>query len=408
MKKKLKQPKIKAVKPDFDKSKPFFSVKEIIFRSDGYAKVFYISSKLQIFLSCLLAAIAVWTAYSYWAYNHSVKIISTKDQELGATRDAYVDLMTDFTALHKNVISVIDTLENYDSSSVEDLELYKNKALVVEDRIKQITTEADWTDDNKILEKTHITEAILQRDIATSERDILKKQLKELLEDVDELQNAEMEIMKRIEEVAGSEITKIKNAINAINKPLKAKSKYFNPMANKKTDNKGGPFIPVESKSRYKGVYGKMTEVVELLDNWEYYQEVISYVPAGKPVWSYWLTSPFGRRSDPFKNSQAIHKGVDLASRTGNKIRTMGKGKVIKSEFNATYGNLIEIDHGNGFKTKYAHMHKRYVKKGDSVEVDEVIGEVGSTGRSTGPHLHYEIIYLGTHVDPLPFIKAKI
>ena len=72
------------------------------------------------------------------------------------------------------------------------------------------------------------------------------------------------------------------------------------------------------------------------------------------------------------------------------------------------YGKMVEVDHGNGFKTKYAHMNEIYVTKGEEVVKDQPIGEVGSTGRSTGPHLHYEILYRGVPVDPMPFMQAKI
>ena len=141
----------------------------------------------------------------------------------------------------------------------------------------------------------------------------------------------------------------------------------------------------------------------------EYYREVVKYVPLGKPVWSYWVTSKFGYRKDPFNKKNAGHKGVDLASRTGNKIQIKAKGRVVKVEHsNRGYGNSVIIDHGNGFQTRYAHMNKIYVKKGDYLKIDATIGEVGNTGRSTGPHLHYEVLYQGHPVDPLPFMQAKI
>ena len=114
-------------------------------------------------------------------------------------------------------------------------------------------------------------------------------------------------------------------------------------------------------------------------------------------------------RDDPFNSKKAGHKGVDLASRTGNKIKTQARGKVTRTRIsNKGYGNLVEIDHGNGFTTKYAHLHVIYVKKGDYLEVGEDIGEVGNTGRSTGPHLHYEILYRGHPVDPMPFMQVKL
>ena len=96
-----------------------------------------------------------------------------------------------------------------------------------------------------------------------------------------------------------------------------------------------------------------------------------------------------------------------MASNTGNKIKTMAEGKVTRAGWASGYGKVIEIDHGNGFKTKYGHLNKIYVNKGQQVAQNEAIGEVGNTGRSTGPHLHYEILYNGAHLNPMVFIKAK-
>ncbi|MFV0626397.1 MAG: peptidoglycan DD-metalloendopeptidase family protein [Alphaproteobacteria bacterium] len=397
----------KKIKVNYNENKkPWFSSKEIIFRSGGRAKVLYISSKAQAIMLGIVLFIAAWTTYSYHVYNHSGKIISTKDRELGETRDAYVDLMTEFMALHRNINSVISSIDRSGMKNDANVQVYKSQVKVVEDKIKQITEEKDWANSDKINEKTTVSEALLQRDIVTSERDALKQQLRNLSSDVDEIKKAELEVMAKLEEVAGAEVLKIKKAIGSINAPLKAKGLYFNPLANKKKS-QGGPYIP-SAKPRDKKIQDKMQVVFENLDNWDYYKEVIQYVPIGKPVWSYWITSKFGARNDPFKNSQAVHKGIDLASRTGNKINTMARGKVIKAIHSPTYGNLVEIDHENGFKTKYAHMHKLYVKKGEYVEKGQTVGEVGSTGRSTGPHLHYEVLYMGKHVDPLPFIQTKL
>ena len=145
----------------------------------------------------------------------------------------------------------------------------------------------------------------------------------------------------------------------------------------------------------------------EAINDRAYYQEAMKRVPLGKPVWTYWLTSPFGKRADPFNAKSAVHKGVDLASAKGNKVKTMADGKVSTAKVMTGYGNVIEIDHGNGFKTKYAHLNKMYVKQGDKVQLGQAIGEVGSTGRSTGPHLHYEVMYEGANMDPMVFIKAN-
>lgn len=403
--------KQKPYSPHYTEKKPFFSEKEIIFRSAGRAKVFAISSRLQVVLLVLLCLIGGWSWYSYHIYNKSGRIITHKNQELVETRDAYVDLMSDFVAIHKNIDSVLASLEKKGAKSGKELDKYKRQAMVVEDKIKQITAEKKWADDKTLNEKASLNEALLQRDIAISERDALRQQLADLETAVKEIKTAELEVFDRVEAIAKKEIQKIKSAFNAINAPIKKQGLYFNPLAgSKKKESSGGPYIPASvAKISDSRLNNKISAIYKAADDLEYYREVVKYVPLGKPVWSYWVTSKFGYRKDPFNKKNAGHKGVDLASRTGNKIQIKAKGRVVKVEHsNRGYGNSVIIDHGNGFQTRYAHMNKIYVKKGDYLKIDATIGEVGNTGRSTGPHLHYEVLYQGHPVDPLPFMQAKI
>lgn len=403
--------KQKPYSPHYTEKKPFFSEKEIIFRSAGRAKVFTISSRLQVVLLVLLCLIGGWSWYSYHIYNKSGRIITHKNQELVETRDAYVDLMSDFVAIHKNIDSVLASLEKKGAKSGKELDKYKRQAMVVEDKIKQITAEKKWADDKTLNEKASLNEALLQRDIAISERDALRQQLVDLETAVKEIKAAELEVFDRVEAIAKKEIQKIKSAFNAINAPIKKQGLYFNPLAgSKKKESSGGPYIPASvAKISDSRLNNKISAIYKAADDLEYYREVVKHVPLGKPVWSYWVTSKFGYRKDPFNKKNAGHKGVDLASRTGNKIQIKAKGRVVKVEHsNRGYGNNVIIDHGNGFQTRYAHMNKIYVKKGDYLKIDATIGEVGNTGRSTGPHLHYEVLYQGHPVDPLPFMQAKI
>lgn len=397
----------KAVKynPQYQEKKKFFSEKEIIFRSQNRAKVLTISSKAQVVFWCVLMVIGAWSFYSYHIYNKSGVMVQAKSEELESTRNAYASLMGDFMSLQKNISNM---LTDSKKTSSKDIEKYKRQASVVEDKIKQLSSENEWASSEKLKEKVALSEAILQRDIASSERDELKRQMNELEDIIDELKQAEMEVLEKVSKISSKEISKIKSAFNEINVPLKKQGLYFNPQANRK-NGKGGLFEPEDApKLQDKNISRKITEIYKDVDDLEYYREIVQYVPLGKPVWSYWVTSPFGGRADPFNKKRARHKGVDLASRTGNKIKTMAKGKVTRAEYASGYGNLVEVDHGNGFKTKYAHMNKIYVKKGEYVDVNDVVGEVGNTGRSTGPHLHYEVLYRGVPVDPMPFMKAKI
>lgn len=380
----------------------FFSPKEIIFRSNGRARVLRISSKMQVFLLALSIAIAGWSFYSYHFYTRSGSIITRKDMELDMAKNAYVNLIADFMALHENV----DNILNKQQPNTQEIEDYKKKATVFEDKIKNITNSVDLVTEGTLDQKKNISEVLLQRDVVVSERDELKKQMAQMEDKLREINNAQLDVFEKLRVISSKEVDKLRSIFSDINVPLKKHGLYFNPLANKK-ESKGGLYIPAKSVIEDERIINKISQIYKNVDDLEYYREIVKHIPLGKPVWSYWVTSHYGTRNDPFKGSKATHKGVDLASRTGNKIEIKAPGKVVRAEWANGYGNLVMVDHGNGFETKYAHLHKIYVKKGQIVKHNEVIGEVGSTGRSTGPHLHYEVLYHGVSVNPMPFIQAK-
>lgn len=116
------------------------------------------------------------------------------------------------------------------------------------------------------------------------------------------------------------------------------------------------------------------------------------------------LTSKFGWRKDPFTGSKSFHKGVDLCASSGTPINVAASGVVKEAKYHASYGNYILVDHGNGYMTRYAHLSKILVKEGQNVIKGECIAKMGSTGRATGPHLHFEVIYEGELCDPWDYI----
>ena len=118
------------------------------------------------------------------------------------------------------------------------------------------------------------------------------------------------------------------------------------------------------------------------------------------------MTSNFGYRMDPFNRAPAMHSGIDFRAEHGSAIRATGGGKVITAEYTGGYGNMVEVDHGNDITTRYGHMSAILVNAGQTVQPGDILGRVGSTGRSTGPHLHYETRIGGEAVDPHRFIVA--
>ena len=128
--------------------------------------------------------------------------------------------------------------------------------------------------------------------------------------------------------------------------------------------------------------------------------------PTAKPVDNYYISSYFGRRKDPFRRVWAMHHGLDMAGWPGSAINATADGVVTKAGTWGAYGRMVEIDHGNGFKTRYGHMKRVRVKRGQQISRGQRVGDMGRTGRSTGTHLHYEIWFGGKPRNPLPFLKA--
>lgn len=135
-------------------------------------------------------------------------------------------------------------------------------------------------------------------------------------------------------------------------------------------------------------------------------EKIVQVMPLGKPMKNYFISSGFGARSDPFHKGSSIHKGLDFVGVTNEKIISPSQGKVILAGKFSNYGNAIVIDHGFGLTTRYGHLSKLKVKEGQIVKKGEIIALQGSTGRSTGAHLHYEIRYKNTPINPKRFLEA--
>jgi murein DD-endopeptidase MepM/ murein hydrolase activator NlpD len=129
-------------------------------------------------------------------------------------------------------------------------------------------------------------------------------------------------------------------------------------------------------------------------------------LPTVTPVDSTWSASSFGIRIDPFTGQNAMHEGIDFIADVGTPVFAAAAGVVVQAAAHHQYGNMVEIDHGNDFVTRYAHASKLFVKAGDVVQRGRKIAEVGSTGRSTGPHLHFEVRYRGVAQNPGRFLRA--
>jgi murein DD-endopeptidase MepM/ murein hydrolase activator NlpD len=172
----------------------------------------------------------------------------------------------------------------------------------------------------------------------------------------------------------------------------------------------GGPFVPVAKPGADASVFDKQLYRIHLSRaQVDKLTRTLSLVPYRKPViGNVEFSSGFGVRSDPFLGRPAMHTGLDFRASTGDPVRATANGKVITAGWSGGYGRMVEIDHGNGLSTRYGHLSEINVRLGEIIKIGQVIGAVGSTGRSTGPHLHYETRIDGDAVDPQKFLRAGI
>jgi murein DD-endopeptidase MepM/ murein hydrolase activator NlpD len=171
----------------------------------------------------------------------------------------------------------------------------------------------------------------------------------------------------------------------------------------------GGPFIPVKPRNDAGNFERQLYRINIARAHVDLLNRTLATVPVRKPVMGEIDTSSgFGVRMDPFINAPAMHSGLDFRGNMGDPIRATAAGKVTQAGWNGGYGKLVEVDHGNGFTTRYGHLSEIDVSAGQTVRIGQAIGRLGSTGRSTGPHLHYETRVDGDAVDPQKFLRAGI
>ena len=167
----------------------------------------------------------------------------------------------------------------------------------------------------------------------------------------------------------------------------------------------GGPYLAPESATAFEN---SIADLDIALDKLEGVKALALKFPFANPAPNRKITSLFGNRIDPFFGKLAMHAGIDFRQKTGSEVKATGAGVVIHAGTAGGYGIMVEIDHGNGITTRYGHLSKLLVKEGDAIDAGDLIALSGSTGRSTGPHLHYEVRRNGGAVDPMRFLNAGL
>ncbi len=366
---------------------------------------------------CGKLGLVIWASWSTYVFIYHRPMLQRRTQQLEEVRDMHERQMTDlevylqkFNQLTKELNVIDDKIVNAEKltdSQKENLINDKSKIWGELDFLKTRLTEM-FTNEDYRAEYTKISELSAEYELTRAENEELKKKDALILESMQKISEADNKIVNLVSTMATENIDEIKNEMKSINntiaslgltqnKLVRSANKYSNHLV-------GSAFNPIELDKELDPKYQKLADDLEL---WHGLSKLDKLLPLGAPVEKVRVTSNYGTRTDPFTGEQKRHRGIDFAGKIGTPLMAVAPGRVISAGERVGYGTTVEIDHGLGFTTLYAHLSQINVSRGDWVRAGTVIGLAGSSGRSTGPHLHYEIRYKGVPFDPTKFVKEK-
>lgn len=243
------------------------------------------------------------------------------------------------------------------------------------------------------LDNTELFARIAELEVKLKESEASKKSF---MDKVQQKMSKNIDSFESMIEQTGLDINSLKN------QAAKSSDKDASKADNKSFDGQGGPYIPASTLE----MSTQETEVISQLDELSVLKQIVDNLPVRKPIQDYQEMSQFGRRIDPFTGRLALHSGIDLSGPAGSKIYATADGIVSTAGRVGAYGNMIDINHGFDITTRYAHLSQILVEEGQKVKKGQVIAIQGSTGRSTGAHLHYEVRYKDQPLNPRNFLTA--
>jgi murein DD-endopeptidase MepM/ murein hydrolase activator NlpD len=354
------------------------SKKKILILSDNRIISIPISSRLQLSTVLVSVTLMLWVSYTtskYFAYGD---IISEKERELWTTSVTNENLKYQMADLHNN----LEDLNKYFS----DLEKYGE--LSDKDKKSPVTSPKGESDEISQIQGTKAHPVNANEDPQREAQRVLFN-----------INNKVKQRISSLEGVISSTGIPLKKIIDK-NKPLKLamegrKKKIL-------ATGQGGPFIPAGDTPYVMDKAVFSSDIRYLLE----LEKTIHVMPVFSPLKHYYITSRFGKRKDPVRGIAAIHQGLDMVGKKSARVYSSAPGKVAFSGMNGAYGRFVEVNHGLGMSTRYGHLSKLFVKEGDDIKQGQVVGLQGSSGRSTGSHLHYEVRFEGQPLDPYQFLKV--
>lgn len=361
-----------------------------------------ISERVQLGCTVIILGILSWVGLTSYSYIFTNEILARKNLEVAEADQHYQKASEQFNVLKRDIEMA--------AKSLEQRQVYLQQLVDSDASLNSDTNEESLL---PLPEKGHggTEDKVPETKITPAYDKISRDQQRQ--DSLEKLKSQLALIEKKQQQLANNMTSRISKRLAYIDKVMQLSGvkpeKIMQLADNRPSQNlaQGGPFIlyseeldiPLTASEPFAKLYSHHNRLIDL-------ESAIQSVPVIKPVKKYYISSSFGVRKDPFKKTWARHYGLDMAGWWKTPIFAASEGMVTKAGWNGAYGKFIEIDHGNGFLSRYGHLSKLKVKKGQKVTTEQEIGLMGSTGRSTSPHLHYEIWFNGKSINPVKIFKA--
>ncbi|MEO1706312.1 MAG: M23 family metallopeptidase [Pseudomonadota bacterium] len=417
----------------------FFKERQIYHRSDGVVHFISMSSKTQIALAMVATAALSWIAYATVNVVFKEQIIVAKEQEFRLMANnhsrtmlkqvrAYDELNIQNAQLQKNMLAAMDELAGRHQmlrTAVSRKSDVDDSLVTLSERLAEAGTPsgAKPKNANRVMvdvrpgeptprqSRTRKLQFKASQEASATQIDVNatagnEGAVEELEKAATSLYTEQLLLLAELEESASREADELRFVLDATG--VKATKFLTAPKIANTAFAQGGPFIDIANLDTASPVFiQRVNRTISVLNELEDLKAAVERIPLSSPsVSARRVTSPFGFRRDPFHGKLSPHNGLDFQAAYGSPVTSTARGVVRYAGWRPGYGKTVEVDHGNGFMTRFAHMRKISVKKGQKVKLHDKVGELGSSGRSTGPHIHYEIHYKGKPQNPARFIEA--
>ncbi|MFV0473328.1 MAG: DUF5930 domain-containing protein [Pikeienuella sp.] len=364
-----------------------FPERRVILRSETRTSYHRVSPLMQASAAALIVGLLGWTGFA------SLKLAETSLRASTATERLRAESgrLTDLAEAHDAALSLYAAAEN--------------RIAALEASLASKSREASSRADMLAALNDKLGDVASARDNAAETTQSLTLQIDELSAEISERAARQERIFARLESAAAASLDSLEDVFDRTGAAL-------DPILDevrRDQDGAGGPFLPADDYEALSGDEedaARLSALMSTLERVNLLRAAAEQMPFGRPAASTRRSSGFGMRNDPKNGRRARHEGLDLAGRRGSAVTATGPGVVTYAGWRRGYGKIVEIEHAFGYETRYAHLSRTRVKVGALVERGDRIGDMGSTGRSTGPHLHYEVRIGGAPVNPVKYIEA--